>query len=50
MFETDEGKQILKDAGIEGEYEGIGNLVVGYLNGEKKAAPQIKDNYITWIE
>ena len=30
MFESDEGKAILKELGIEGEYEGIGNLVIGY--------------------
>lgn len=29
-FETEEGKQILKDLGIEGEYEGIGHCIVGY--------------------
>jgi nitroreductase len=29
-FETEEGKAILKKLGIEGSYEGIGNLVLGY--------------------
>ena len=29
-FETEEGKQILKGLGIEGEYEGIGHCIVGY--------------------
>ncbi len=29
-FETFEGKQILKDLGLEGEYEGIGNCILGY--------------------
>ncbi len=29
-FETEEGKQILKDLGVEGEYEGIGHCIVGY--------------------
>lgn len=29
-FETEEGKAILKELGIEGEYEGIGNLILGY--------------------
>lgn len=29
-FETEEGKQLLKDLGIEGEYEGIGHCIVGY--------------------
>ena len=48
MFETPEGKQILKDAGIEGDYEGIGNLVIGYDdNGKREKAPR-KDNYVHW--
>ena len=29
-FESEEGKQILKDLGIEGDYEGIGHCVIGY--------------------
>ncbi len=29
-FESPVGMQILKDLGIEGEYEGIGNLIMGY--------------------
>ena len=33
VFETEEGKAILKKAGIEGDYEGIGNLIIGYADG-----------------
>ncbi len=33
-FETDEGKQILKDLGIEGNYEGIANCIIGYADIE----------------
>lgn len=29
-FESEEGKAILKKLGIEGDYEGIGNLILGY--------------------
>ena len=29
-FESEEGKAILKKLGIEGNYEGIGNLILGY--------------------
>ena len=48
MFETPDGKQILKDAGIEGDYEGIGNLVIGYDDyGKREKAPR-KDNYVYW--
>lgn len=30
MFETDEGKAILEELGLEGDYVGIGNCVIGY--------------------
>ena len=29
-FESEVGKAILKELGIEGDYEGIGNLILGY--------------------
>ena len=34
VFESEEGKAILAKAGIEGDYEGIGNLIIGYADGE----------------
>ncbi|MCR5229893.1 MAG: nitroreductase [Solobacterium sp.] len=41
MFETEEGKAILKSLGIEGEYEGIGNLIIGFsAEAEKAPAPR----------
>lgn len=49
-FETAEGKQILADAGIEGDYEGIGNLIIGYDDGGKRKKAERKKNYVTWIE
>lgn len=45
MFDTYDGKQILKDAGIDGDYEGICNIIVGYPDGELSAKAR-KDNYI----
>lgn len=30
MFDSDEGKALLKEWGIEGDYEGIGNCIIGY--------------------
>lgn len=44
-FETKEGKQILKDLGIEGNYEGIANCIIGYSDMEAKLKPR-KENYI----
>ncbi len=40
-FELPEYRQLLKDLGIEGEWEGIGHCAVGFIDGEKpKAAPR----------
>lgn len=44
-FETEEGKQILKDLGIEGNYEGIANCIVGYPDIEP-ISHQRKEKYI----
>ena len=46
-FETPEGREILAGLGIDaGEYEGIGNCIVGYAeNPAPEAAPR-KDDYI----
>lgn len=49
-FETEWGKELLKKAGVEGEYEGIGNLVLGYAAGEKMAPKPRKENYIFNID
>ena len=46
VFDTDEGKAILKDLGVEGDYEGIGNLAIGYVNGAYPATKARKENYI----
>ena len=43
-FESPEGKEILKEIGIEGDYEGIGHLVLGYPAGTvSEPAPRKKD-------
>jgi len=49
-FESDEGKEILKSLGVEGEWEGIGHCAVGYMDGEMpKPAPR-KDGRVVWAE
>lgn len=45
-FETEEGKEILKSLGITGNYEGIGNCILGYPDGEEPEAKPRKENYI----
>ena len=45
-FDSAEGKAILKDLGIEGDYEGIGHCILGYAVQESKPAAPRKENYI----
>ena len=49
-FETEEGKEILKSLGIEGEYEGIGHCVLGYIDGEYPSIPARKPNRVYYVE
>lgn len=46
VFDTEEGKQLLKQWGIEGEYIGIGNCILGYRDCELPQAKPRKENYI----
>lgn len=48
-FETDEGREILKSLGIEGDYEGIGHCVLGYAKETSETKPR-KENYIYYIK
>ena len=47
-FEMPEGKAILKKLGIEGDYEGIGNCVVGYPDMVPQEKPK-KENRIYYL-
>lgn len=47
-FESERGKEILKSLGIEGDYEGIGNCIIGYPDEQKEAKPR-KENYIYYV-
>ena len=49
-FEQEEWKKLLDDLGVEGEYEGIGHCVVGYIDGEAPAAAPRKDDRVFWVE
>lgn len=48
-FESEEGKEILRNLGIEGNYEGIGHLVLGYASAPLKEAAPRKENYVYYI-
>jgi len=45
-FESEEGKEMLKKLGIEGNYEGIGNLILGYAAKPAGEAAPRKANYV----
>ena len=45
-FESEEGRAILKDLGIEGNYEGIGHLILGYAAKPENAPAPRKADYI----
>ncbi|MBQ1172123.1 MAG: nitroreductase [Lachnospiraceae bacterium] len=49
-FESDFGKKILADLGIEGDYEGIGHCALGYASEPAKAPAPRKDNYVYYIK
>lgn len=49
-FDTEEGKAILKELGIEGDYVGVGNCVLGYPQGDLPAAKPRKEHYVIWAE
>ena len=48
-FERPEGKAILRKLGIEGEYEGIGNCIVGYADIDPEKKPR-KENRVYYID
>ena len=51
VFETEEGKAILRDLGIDDtKYVGIGNCILGYIAGDYPEARPRKENYVYWIK
>ena len=50
VFASEEGKKILADLGITGDYEGIGNCILGYAAADIPAPKARKENYIYYIK
>lgn len=51
VFETEEGKAILRDLDIDDtKYAGIGNCILGYVKGDYPEARPRKENYVYWIK
>lgn len=49
-FETEAGTELLKSLGIEGDYEGIGNCILGYPEGDAPNAKPRKENFVYWVK
>lgn len=50
VFEQPEWKEWLQSIGVEGEYEGIANCILGYVDGEYPDAPSRKANRMFYVE
>ncbi len=49
-FERPEWKEWLKSVGVEGDYEGIGNCVLGYIDGDYPAEKERNDGRVFWVK
>jgi len=49
-FDMPEYQALLKELGIEGEWEGIAHLAVGYIDGEVPAPAERKPGRVYWAE
>ena len=50
IFEQPEYKKWLKSLGIEGDWEGIGHCILGYVDGEEPKALPRKDNRVYYVD
>lgn len=50
VFDTDEGKAILQQLGITGNYEGIGHCVLGYAAKEPCTPAPRKPDYVYYVK
>ena len=46
MFETEEGKDLLRKWGVTGDVIGVGSCILGYPDGEHPKAAKRKDNFV----
>jgi nitroreductase len=49
-FDQPEWKEFLASLGLEGDYEGIGNCILGYTDGEEPAAPARREGRVFYAE
>ncbi|MBQ8927952.1 MAG: nitroreductase [Oscillospiraceae bacterium] len=48
-FDSEEGRSILRELGIEGDYEGIGHCILGMPAADLPAAPPRKEGYVRFV-
>lgn len=49
VFASEEGLALLKEWGIEGEYEGVGNCILGYAAEPAPKARPRKESYLYYV-
>ena len=49
-FDSDEGKSILRELGIEGDYQGIGHCIVGYPASPAPQPAPRREGRVFWVE
>lgn len=50
VFDSAEGRALLAQWGIEGDYEGIGHVALGYAKDSLPAAKPRKEDYAVWVK
>jgi len=50
MFESEEGKALLRKWGVEGDYVGVGSCALGYPEGEYPEAALRKANFVVMVK
>jgi nitroreductase len=50
VFEMPEWRDWLRSLGIDDAYEGIGNCVIGYLDGEYPSPKEIREGRVFWVK
>ena len=48
VFESEEGKALLKKWSVEGDYVGVGNCILGYAAEEPAMKPR-KDDFVYYV-
>jgi len=50
VMETEDGQALIRELGIEGEWEGVGNCVIGYPQGEIAPVKPRKSDFIYFVD